>query len=268
MEYFAGLFDAEGYVSLSPNGAFALALEISNEKIPVLFKEAFGGSIYSRQREKRKKSWTWRINSISSQCIDFINQISPHSIFKKPQLLTLKSYLDQSRLDRKNNREIFRISIKNYKTPTKFSLLQFHIPSTIEPSDTFFKWFAGFLDGDGNIVCNEYIDKRNGRKYFAHQLSVFNTFPEGIHFVKQRLEGNVRITQTALHPIYRWTCKREIEPFVCVNILPFLKLKKIQCELFLEFIKFPAKARNIDHSQEVRCRMYEIINQIKHLNSL
>ena len=55
MEYFAGLFDAEGYVSLLKDGHFVIGTEMGNEEVPALFQEKFGGKIYERKRNKRKK---------------------------------------------------------------------------------------------------------------------------------------------------------------------------------------------------------------------
>ena len=161
MSYFAGLFDAEGYVSLCPNGAFTIAIEMANEEIPNLFKDEFQGSIYVRKRDNRKKTWTWKINSIADQSLKFIDTISKYSIVKICQLKRLKDYLDQPRNYRKETRAITCSTIKALKQPTpisKESMLR--IEKTIEPH--FFEWLAGFIDGDGNFVCNEYIYKKNG----------------------------------------------------------------------------------------------------------
>lgn len=268
MSYFAGLFDAEGYITLNRNGAFIVAVEIANENIPNLFKDKFKGNIYTRKRDNRKKTWLWKINSIAEHTLSFIDQISPFSIAKKPQLDLLKIYLSHPRADRREIREDYFHKIKEFKKPSPLILEEISSPSIIQPDETFFQWLAGFIDGDGNIVCNEYIDNRNNLKYFSHQISAFNTFPNVIKFIKMRLDGNVRLRKASLHPIYTWTCKRSIEKFVCESILPHLIIKKKQCELLLEFIKFPRKNYGIGYSNDDKMRMYEIINQIKHLNSL
>lgn len=267
MHYFAGLFDAEGYVSLCPNGAFTIAIEMSNESIPNLFKEKFEGSIYCRKRDKRKKTWTWKINSICSQTLEFINVISDYSIVKKPQLIRLRDYLDQPRANRKETRAITCSSIKNLKQPCpirKEDMIR--IEKTIEPN--FWEWLAGFIDGDGNFVCNEFTYKANGIKYFDHQISVANIFPEAICHINDRIAGCITNLNRNKNQLFKWTCKRRNEKFVCESILPFMKIKKEQCQLFLEFVTFPLKERNIPRPEEDVHRMYSIINQIKHLNSL
>jgi len=268
MQYFAGLFDAEGYVSLCPKGSFTIAIEMTNEKIPNLFKEKFAGSIYTRQREKRKRSYTWKINSISEQALYFINSVCEFSVVKQSQLIKLRDYLNQSRDGKKQNRSITCSIIKKLKSPLIKSIQTIleRIEKPIEPY--FFEWLAGFIDGDGNIVCNQYTDNRNGKKYFAHQLSVFNTFPQSIAYIHDRIEGSVLVKKGTSNPIFKWACKTHNEKFVCQSILPFLKIKKRQCELFLEFIQIPKKTRNCGYPVNTLARMYEIINQIKHLNSL
>src|SRR5690349_15442414 len=112
--YFAGLFDAEGYISLRPNGAFDIAIEMANEEIPNLFQQYFKGSIYERKREGRKKTWCWKINSICDQVLFFINSLEGFSIVKRSQMIRLRDYLDQSRADRRSTRDITYITIKNF----------------------------------------------------------------------------------------------------------------------------------------------------------
>lgn len=267
MQYFAGLFDAEGYVSMCPNGGFNIAIEMSNEEIPNLFQSKFNGSIYIRKRDHRKKTWCWRINSIADQAINFIDCISKFSIIKKPQLITLRDYLDQSRDERKFVRNITVATLKALKQPppmNKDDMIR--TDKIIEPN--FFEWFAGFIDGDGNFVCNEYIYKKNNQRYFDHQISVANIFPQAICFINDRIKGCITNLNRTKNHLFKWTCNRHNEKFVCESIFPFMKIKKNQCELFLEFIKFPLKERHIPFSQIELKRRYEIINQIKHLNSL
>lgn len=267
MNYFAGLFDAEGYVSLCPNGAFSIAIEMANEKIPSLFQEKFKGKIYERKRDKKKKSWIWKINSICSETLYFIDSISYHSIIKKNQLIRLKDYLDQPRNSRKETRAITCSTIKQFKQP----ILQLNdiIPRSIkciEPG--FFEWISGFIDGDGNFVCNEYIDNRSSKKYFGHQVSASNIFLEGIGYINDRIEGTIVTRKRTSNIVYTWTCKRDSENFICENIIPYLRIKKNQCELFKEFINFSKKSYGVSYDEITKLRMYEIINDIKHLNSL
>lgn len=268
MQYFSGLFDAEGYVSLCPKGSFTIAIEMSNEEIPNLFRDHFRGSIYQRKREKRKKTWTWKINSICDQALSFIERIKPFSIIKINQLSHLQGYLEQTREHRKKTRIITRNLLKQYKQPSPLELHHILPPleKTIEPD--FFKWLAGFVDGDGNFVCNEYIDNRNQEKYFSRQISVANIFLEAICHINDRIPGCISHLNRTKNPLYKWTCKRDHEKFLCEGIYPHLRLKKSQCDLFMEFIKFPEKTKNVAYPIQDRDRMYAIIKEIKHLNSI
>ena len=267
MHYFAGLFDAEGYLSLCPKGTFSIAIEMANEEIPNLFKQNFDGSIYIRKRDNRKKTWTWKINSIQSEALSFINSIINFSVVKKPQLIELRNYLDQPRDTRKILRSEVCSKIKAFKQP--ISISKDSIIRSEKPIDqNFFEWLAGFIDGDGNFVCNEYIYKKNGIKYFDHQISVSNIFPDVITYINDRIPGCITNLHRTKNSLFKWTCKRDYEKLISKSILPFMRIKKDQCELFLEFVTFPLKERNVPRSIEERNRMYEIISQIKHLNSL
>ncbi len=268
MHYFAGLFDAEGYISLCHNGAFTIAVEMANEEIPNLLKKEFQGSIYERKRDKRKKTWIWKINSISEQALFFIKSIKNSSIIKIDQLIELEDYINNPRNIKRSIRENVIHNLKFHKRPSNLHLIDIlpRVQKSIEPD--FFKWLAGFIDGDGNFVCNEYIDNRNGRKYFSRQISIANIILEVIQHINDRIPGCISHLNHGAHIIFKWTCKRHSEKFLCESIHPFLKLKKDQCRLFLEFLKFPEKTRNIPYSIQDRDRMYSIINQIKHLNSL
>ena len=258
MEYFAGLFDAEGCISLSKKGAFSISIEMANEEIPNLFKDKFQGSIYTRKRKNRKKTWTWKINSIRDQAIFFIDSIYDFSQVKRMQLYNLRSYLSYGRSDRKYRREDFRTEITRYKQPESIEkyMHTHYKPSNIKKEE-FFKWFAGFIDGDGNFCCNQYIDNRDLRKRFGHQLSFSSIYGDFVLYIDYCIKGTITKCQRTKNILYKWTVRRENERFLCQSILPFLKIKKKQCELFLEFI---------DSSDDRR--KFEIINQIKHLNSL
>lgn len=257
MEYFAGIFDAEGCISLNPNGSFPISLEIANEEIPILFKEKFGGSIYSRKREDRKKTWTWKINSINDQAIYFLESIS-YSVVKAQQRELLLWYLSLGREERRKERIGFCEEIRKSKIPQSIEDWYGLRDKTPEDrNERFFKWFAGFIDGDGNFVCNQYTDNRSKKKYFGHQMSFANTDGYLIVWLNSIFEGTVVKCPRNRNLLYKWTPKRKYERIILESILPFLRLKNQQCTLMLEYIDCTIESRK-----------FEIINEIKHLNSL
>jgi hypothetical protein len=257
MEYFAGFFDAEGYIGLNPNGSFPISLEVTNEEIPILFQEKFGGSIYSRKRENRKKTWTWKINSVNEQAIYFLKSIS-YCVVKAAQREYLLWYLSLGREQRRQERLSYCKEIREAKKPQSIESWINLTSVPMRPLDEkFFKWFAGFIDGDGNFVCNQYTDNRNHKKYFSHQMSFANTDGYLIVWLNSIFKGTVVKCRRNRNFLYKWTPKRKDERLILESILPFLKIKKRQCELLLEFIDCLEDSRR-----------FEIINQIKHLNSL
>jgi hypothetical protein len=255
MEYFAGIFDAEGTLSLQKNGAFPISLEMANPDIPYLFYENFDGSVYTRQRKDRKQTWTWKINSVNEQAINFLKSIHPYSLVKKEQIWFLLCYLDLSRFERRGMRLSFCEEIRQEKQPYSLEETK-KFTEKLTTNTAFFKWFAGFIDGDGNFVCNQYTDKRNSKKYFGRQIS-FSTIDSRVINFLSPWNGTVVVCPRNKNTLYKWSPLRKDERWICESILPFLRVKNKQCELFLEFL---------DCKNDVR--KFEIIDHIKHLNSL
>jgi len=267
MEYFAGLFDAEGYVSLCKSGHFIIATELANEQIPNLFKERFGGKIYSRKRDKRKQTFTWTISTNTESCLNFINLIEPFCVVKAMQLCRLRDYLNRSREDRRNTREMTCNWISNLKKPTVYTRDQFIIDSNTPIDERFLKWFAGFLDGDGNLCIYEYKGKHS--QIFDSWIGVFNTNPEAIFFIKSRINGSISSYKGAKFPIWKWVCCQKDSQLVCNSLYPYLKIKKEQCALVAKFLKIKeTKIREKPYSFNQINKIRDIIKQIKHLNSL
>lgn len=267
MHYFAGLFDAEGYVTLGKDGRFIIGTEMANERIPTLLKDNFGGNIFVRKRDKRKKTWTWAIATNIEQALSFINNISFFSVIKRTQLLRLKDYLDQPRELRKLARDEVSHQISNLKKPLSVTKEFILNRSQKTPNQSFWEWLAGFSDGDGNFCVYEYAGKRS--IIFDSWISVFNTHPEAICFVQDHIFGSVSQYKGNKFPIWKWVCNQKNSQFVCNSIYPFLKIKKEQCQLVSEFLEIQkTKTRMTHYSFEQINRIRNIIQQIKHLNSL
>jgi len=267
MEYFAGLFDAEGYVTLGKEGRFQIGMEISNEIIPALFQQQFGGNVYNRQRKDRKKTWTWIISTNLPQAREFISLVSPHSIIKRTQLLRLSDYLSQSRTFRKEIRDDISHQISKLKIPLPITkeIIKNRSPKTATQS--FWKWLAGFFDGDGNFCVYEYKGKLS--PIFDSWISIFNTHPDPISFVNDHFLGSISSYKGTKFPIWKWVCNQKNSQIVCECVLPFLKIKRGQCILVLEFLAIKkTKTRESSYSFEQINRIRDIIKQIKHLNSL
>ncbi len=267
MEYFAGLFDAEGYVSLCKTGHFIIGTELTNKNIPHLFRDTFGGKIYCRKRDKRKETWTWTIATNIDACLNFINLIEPFSIIKNKQLCRLRDYINQSRDNRRKFRDDYISSISNLKKPLPITKDQIVVPTEIPPEETFWKWLAGFMDGDGNLCIYEYERKKS--IIFDSWIGIFNTMPEAISLVKSRVDGSISSYKGIKFPIWKWVCCQKDSQLVCDSLYPFLQIKKEQCALISKFLKIKeTKIREQSYSFDQINEIRGIIKQIKHLNSL
>jgi len=267
MEYFAGLFDAEGYVSLCKDGHFSIGTQMANEEIPNLFKENFGGKIYSSKRIGRKKTWSWVIATNSDCCMNFIDILSPFSLIKQPQLLVIRDYLKQSRDIRRQFRAQTSQKLSCLKQPLPTLKENIDVPSDKFPEESFWKWLAGFFDGDGNFCVYEYQGKPS--IIFDSWIGIFNIMPIAIQFVKQRINGSISTYRGAKFPIWKWVCCQKDSEFVCNSLHPYLIIKKDHARLVLDFLNIKkTKIREQSYSfDQINC-IRDIIKQIKHLNSL
>lgn len=267
MEYFAGIFDAEGWISLIETGHFNIALEITNEYIINIFQEEFGGKTYIGNRENKKRTYIWKIATNHDEAHSFINKIINYTRVKTSQLNSLKEYLDQSREKRRENRGKYRIIFCNLKKPIPYTKDQLKVPTIIIPDESFFKWFAGFMDGDGNFTIFEYQD--GPKRTFDSWIGAFNTFGEPIIHIQERINGSISEYKGTNYPVWKWVCNQNMSQFVCDNLYPHLIVKKYQCQLVSEYLKIHTnKIRGIDYSENIVSDIRNIIKQIKYHNSL
>jgi hypothetical protein len=267
MEYFAGMFDAEGWVTLCHDGKFQVAIEMTNEEMINLFQSTFKGQIYVRKRDNRKKTFSWRQDPGTECIINFIDQIAPYTKVKTNQLLQLRTYLNQSRADRRINRSDFVKAISILKKPHPYEKEQIKVPTIITPDESFFKWFAGFIDGDGNFTVFEY---QNGPiRTFDSWIGAFNIHAEPIIYIKERIMGSVSQYKGCKFPIWKWVCNQANSKFVCESLEPHLIIKKEQCNLVSQYLNIHAKKiKGVPYSDHTVTIIRDIIKQIKHHNSL
>ena len=250
MEYFAGFFDAEGYISLVRAGNFCIGIEQTDQSMAELLKSTFGGNIYVKDRPRRKRSYDWKIATNIEVALNFIKKISGHSIVKKPQLDLLFEYINLRRTERKNRREEFISKILACKAPNSTSreTMDDIEPSEI-PSKSFYKWLAGFFDGDGCFSCSP-----SGTK-FNCWIGCHSIYPECISYIQSRITGNITHVNGAKNTVWKWVCKGQDVIAFCNHIFPYLIIKKQQSLLCKEF--------KLTSSSEARM---SIISKIKHLN--
>jgi hypothetical protein len=199
--------------------------------------------------------------------IYFISKIKNFTHVKTAQLHELEEYLNLPRDLRSLNRSAYVEDIAKFKHPITYTKEQIKVPTKIKPDEAFFRWFAGFMDGDGNFTVFEY---QNGpRRSFDSWIGAFNTFGEPIIYIKKRLEGSISQYKGNKFPIWKWVCSQGSSEFVCNSLYPLLLNRKEQCRLVGEYLKIHAtKVRGVDHPDHVVAAIRDIIKQIKLHNSL
>ncbi len=268
MRYFAGLFDAEGYVSLVPTGHFRIGIEITHSPIIESLQSFLGGKIYEHKRNNKKRSWEWAIVTNTKEMFNFIEHILPFTVIKTPQLQRIKDYLELPRKMRKESRKEISHQLANLKIPLPLTKSHFDFSPSIIPDNSFYEWLAGFLDGDGNLCIYEYKGT-SGNQIFNSWIGIFNTHGEAIHFVQQRINGSISQYKGCKYPVWKWVCRQKDSFNLCEKLLPFLVIKKEQCKLMIEYFRIKEfKTREQSYSFDDINKIREIICQIKHLNSL
>lgn len=267
MHYFAGLFDAEGYISLIPSGHFIIGMDISHKQTVIDLQKEFGGKIYEPTKKINKKMYSWRIPSSNEAAKNFLDRIYFFSVLKRDQIFLLKSYLDQTRQQRRLSRADFVHQIASLKKPKLYQRDQLIFEPWIKPDEDFFKWFAGFMDGDGSFCVYEYQDRK--KRNFDSWISIFNTFTEPIIHVQQRIKGSISAYKGTNFPVWKWVCNQKDSEFVCESLYPHLIIKKEQCRLVAEYLAIhKTKICRVDRSFETINKIQEIIKQLKYHNSL
>lgn len=232
--YLAGLFDAEGSVSLTPGGNAVISISMCCQENIHLFLEFFGGSVYNRPRESRKDVFTWRCKT--SNMKKFIWEIEKYSIVKKEQLFLLSKYLNLSRKERRANRKDFVKQIAACKVPKSIEKKDLDaIQATIIPDDYFFQWFAGFIEGDGSLNCWESKSMPTIKPRFSTSVEACNCNPDTIKYIKERLEGTIGVNKQNKNPVWKWLCSPNNTVSVLARIYPFLIAKQEECKILMEF---------------------------------
>lgn len=122
-------------------------------------------------------------------------------------------------------------------------------------------YIAGFMDGEGSISLGKDYPRVNGHKtkiQYNLVVSMCNTNKEIVEWFKQELGGSITIrkwTKGKNHKqAYQWNLKSNQAIDFLKEILSYLKIKKQQAELAIEFQK---------HKREIVNQKLWIKSQIK-----
>lgn len=141
-------------------------------------------------------------------------------------------------------------------------------------SETDKAYIAGFIDGEGSIGL--YIQKPsdNHTSYrlgfrFLPQVTIFNTNRPVLDDISEKYKGGLTLSRkrkrgNKTYWELRFGSRKLIK--ILTDVLPYLKIKKIQAELLLEFYKLPP-FKPPQRSDETLRRMIDIYNKLKVLNT-
>jgi len=104
-------------------------------------------------------------------------------------------------------------------------------------------YLAGLIDGEGYIGLIKRFEKRRKGEptcYYLPNVSVGMCDREAVDFLNNMFEGTFCITKKAspYRDVYQWTALsvKRVQPLLDA-IIPYLKVKKKQAELLLEYIE-------------------------------
>ena len=128
-----------------------------------------------------------------------------------------------------------------------------------EYTDTQSAYMAGIMDGEGTFYIGNYSgNRKNGDKHFQTLIAVatndkslmewlFNTFGGGFReYTPSQMAKNSR------KQVYRWQATSNRMLHICEIILPYLVIKKRQCEIMIEIRKTFNDEHNIKGRQHVQ----------------
>ena len=141
-------------------------------------------------------------------------------------------------------------------------------------------YLAGIIDGEGTMGIYRNTDRRRRSHsyYYRHNLKVANSCKDLIYWIKGTFGGSIIVYQPRYFQSqisYCWSSnKRQDTIEVLENILPYLKVKRRQAEIVLDFMK---SRESINWYPEHEIRKLEVVirnkqyreyyNEIKKLNS-
>lgn len=132
-------------------------------------------------------------------------------------------------------------------------------------------YIAGLFDGEGYITIQK---PHSGSRSHVLEIGICNTNKEIIDFVHNVLKvGHVDIktySNEKWRPLYRWIANSRQALKVLEKILPFLKVKKKQAELAIEFqknikrISFRISSEELNRREKLREQITLLNRGIEH----
>lgn len=117
-----------------------------------------------------------------------------------------------------------------------------YIPKDYEPTQL--AYLAGIIDGEGSIYIGNYsFSKKTGDPLYQTNLEVSNTDECLIDWIVYNFGGKKyeytpkQTPKNSRKKVFRWACTGEMLTHICPLILPYIVIKKRQCEIMIEMRK-------------------------------
>lgn len=124
---------------------------------------------------------------------------------------------------------------------------------------------AGFLDAEG---CFKYI-KGGKNSGGCIGISVTNTYRPALERLANAFGGNIRLlleSTEVTKRTYSWEICSKKAADVCLQILPYLKEKRPQAQLLLDFQATVGNSRRLSKEvKECRMKIAEELKKLKHI---
>jgi len=260
--YTAGLMDAEGCIGIyeahktSGNIVYELRVVIANINLPIIkwLVETFGGNYTKNTPEKGRVWYQWRMG-ISKGALKFLSNILPYLQIKKEEA---EAVLYFYKVKNNSSKEILSKLVENIR------LLKNRECSTTEMLDGSIDnkkthaYLAGIFDGEGCVS----VGIASTGKPVLH-INVANNFTPLINLYLRIYGGWVQTNKAHgnTKESYRWwITRKELQEKFLLQILPYLKIKKEQAKLALNYVRLP--------KENIRVEKTKLAVKIKELNQL
>ena len=108
--------------------------------------------------------------------------------------------------------------------------------------ETELAWMAGFFDGEGSIMLGAYLQD-NGNHHFKRRICVVNTNTEVLKVFQRCFGGSIHRRRCLekredfknSKPTYEWALHSKDSAYFIGEMIPYLKLKKCQADLFMDY---------------------------------
>jgi len=264
MAYIAGALDGDGSFCLgksyqvqapSPQYRPIIRLSSSKKEMVEFLKEEFGGNIIYRKPYTskdgivRKENWSWAVYGLT-RCPSIIEEVLPYLHVRKERAEFLLDYIKNNPFKRGSaklsfdilqNREDAYLKMKRFNEKPFQGKIS-NIKRKNSESKLFWSYLAGLLDTDGSFSVGKHHLKSRVSPTYSQYISLSMIDTRGLNYILENCAfGFIKLykaTTTVNGFCYRWALHARDEViFVLENVLPYLRTKKGNAEILLDFCK-------------------------------